>query len=80
LRTKIAADVTSGNAASIDHTPTFFVNLKQIPNPRITQGSRRCSMRRSRCDGNGGGFAGDINKPQQRNNGLRGCALKNFAI
>jgi protein-disulfide isomerase len=30
---KIAADVTSGNAANIDHTPTFFVNLKQIPNP-----------------------------------------------
>ena len=30
---KIQADVTGGNAASIDHTPTFFVNLKQIPNP-----------------------------------------------
>ncbi len=30
---KIAADVASGNAASIDHTPTFFVNQKQIPNP-----------------------------------------------
>lgn len=30
---KIAADVASGNAASVDHTPTFFVNLEQIPNP-----------------------------------------------
>lgn len=31
--TKIKNDVASGNAASIDHTPTFFVDLKQIPNP-----------------------------------------------
>ena len=30
---KIQTDVISGNAAQIDHTPTFFVNLKQIPNP-----------------------------------------------
>lgn len=30
---KIANDVAGGNAAAIDHTPTFFVNLKQIPNP-----------------------------------------------
>jgi protein-disulfide isomerase len=30
---KIKTDVASGNAANIDHTPTFFVNLKQIPNP-----------------------------------------------
>jgi protein-disulfide isomerase len=30
---KIADDVASGNAASIDHTPTFFVNQQQIPNP-----------------------------------------------
>jgi protein-disulfide isomerase len=30
---KIQADVDGGNAAAIDHTPTFFVNLKQIPNP-----------------------------------------------
>lgn len=30
---KIQADVMSANAASVDHTPTFFVNLKQIPNP-----------------------------------------------
>ena len=30
---KIKNDVSTGDAASIDHTPTFFVNLKQIPNP-----------------------------------------------
>ncbi len=30
---KIQADANSGNAAQIDHTPTFFVNLKQIQNP-----------------------------------------------
>lgn len=30
---KISTDVAGGNAASIDHTPTFFVDLKQIPNP-----------------------------------------------
>ncbi len=30
---KIAADVASGNAAQIDHTPTFFLNGVQIPNP-----------------------------------------------
>jgi protein-disulfide isomerase len=30
---KIANDVAGGNAASINHTPTFFVNLTQIPNP-----------------------------------------------
>ena len=30
---KIAADVASGNAAQIDHTPTFFVNNAQIQNP-----------------------------------------------
>lgn len=30
---KIATDVASGNAAQVDHTPTFFVNLVQIPNP-----------------------------------------------
>jgi len=30
---KIQNDVTGGTAAQIDHTPTFFVNLKQIPNP-----------------------------------------------
>lgn len=30
---KIQTDVNGGTAAQIDHTPTFFVNLKQIPNP-----------------------------------------------
>ena len=30
---KIQTDVNGGNAAQIDHTPTFFVNLQQIPNP-----------------------------------------------
>ncbi len=30
---KIQADVASANAASVDHTPTFFLNLTQIPNP-----------------------------------------------
>jgi protein-disulfide isomerase len=30
---KIQTDATGGTAAQIDHTPTFFVNLKQIPNP-----------------------------------------------
>ncbi len=30
---KIQTDVNSGNAAQIDHTPTFFINLTQIPNP-----------------------------------------------
>jgi protein-disulfide isomerase len=31
---KIQADVNGGDTAQIDHTPTFFVNLKQIPNPQ----------------------------------------------
>jgi protein-disulfide isomerase len=30
---KIANDVTTGNDAQVDHTPTFFVNDAQIPNP-----------------------------------------------
>lgn len=30
---KIQNDVSTGNTAQIDHTPTFFVNNKQIPNP-----------------------------------------------
>ena len=30
---KIQNDVVGGTSAQIDHTPTFFVNLKQIPNP-----------------------------------------------
>jgi protein-disulfide isomerase len=33
---KIQNDVNSGNAAQIDHTPTFFINLTQIPNPTST--------------------------------------------
>src|SRR5262249_17883521 len=37
VQTKIQNDVASGNAAAIDHTPTFFVNLKQIPNPTSYQ-------------------------------------------
>ena len=35
---KIQTDVNGGNAASIDHTPTFFINLKQIPNPTSLAG------------------------------------------
>ena len=35
---KIQADANSGTAAQIDHTPTFFVNLKQIPNPTSLAG------------------------------------------
>jgi len=30
---RVQRDLTSGNAAQINHTPTFFVNLQQIPNP-----------------------------------------------
>lgn len=30
---KIQNDVNGGNSAQIDHTPTFFINLTQIPNP-----------------------------------------------
>lgn len=33
VTSKIQKDVDSGNAAHIDHTPTFFINLVQIPNP-----------------------------------------------
>jgi protein-disulfide isomerase len=35
---KIQADVSGGNTAQIDHTPTFFINLKQIPNPASLSG------------------------------------------
>jgi len=31
---KIAADEKSANAAGLDHTPTFFLNGKEINNPR----------------------------------------------
>jgi protein-disulfide isomerase len=34
---KIQDDVAAGNSASIDHTPTFFINLQQIPNPANIQ-------------------------------------------
>jgi hypothetical protein len=34
---KIQTDVNGGNTAQIDHTPTFFVNLQQIPNPTSPQ-------------------------------------------
>jgi protein-disulfide isomerase len=30
---KIQTDVAGGTTAQIDHTPTFFINMKQIPNP-----------------------------------------------
>jgi protein-disulfide isomerase len=34
VKDKVQADITMGNQASVDHTPTFFVNLTQIPNPQ----------------------------------------------
>lgn len=34
VKAKVQADLASGNAAQIDHTPTFFINLVQIPNPQ----------------------------------------------
>jgi protein-disulfide isomerase len=33
VTTKIQNDVAGGTGAEIDHTPTFFINLQQIPNP-----------------------------------------------
>jgi protein-disulfide isomerase len=33
VQARVQRDLTSGNAAQIDHTPTFFVNLQQIQNP-----------------------------------------------
>jgi len=33
VKAKVQKDIDSGNAAQIDHTPTFFINLTQIPNP-----------------------------------------------
>ena len=32
-RARVQRDIDTGNAAQINHTPTFFVNLTQIPNP-----------------------------------------------
>jgi protein-disulfide isomerase len=34
---KIQSDTAAASAASVDHTPTFFVNLTQIPNPTSYQ-------------------------------------------
>ncbi len=33
VKSKIQHDLDTGNAAQIDHTPTFFINLTQIANP-----------------------------------------------
>jgi protein-disulfide isomerase len=33
VKNKIQHDIDTGNAAQIDHTPTFFINLAQIQNP-----------------------------------------------
>jgi len=37
VKGKIQTDVASANAAQVDHTPTFFIDLKQIPNPQSTE-------------------------------------------
>ena len=34
VKQKIQTDMATANAAKVDHTPTFFVNLRQIPNPQ----------------------------------------------
>jgi protein-disulfide isomerase len=34
VQQKIQNDVATGDAAQVDHTPTFFVNLAQIQNPQ----------------------------------------------
>jgi protein-disulfide isomerase len=33
VKQKVQNDLALGNAASVDHTPTFFINLAQISNP-----------------------------------------------
>ncbi len=33
VKQKVQDDLGTGNAAQVDHTPTFFINLTQIPNP-----------------------------------------------
>ncbi len=33
VKNKVDGDVATANGAQVDHTPTFFVNLKQIVNP-----------------------------------------------
>jgi protein-disulfide isomerase len=37
VKAKIQSDLALGNAAQIDHTPTFFINDVQIPNPQSVQ-------------------------------------------
>lgn len=34
VKARVQSDLTLGNAAQIDHTPTFFINDTQIPNPQ----------------------------------------------
>jgi protein-disulfide isomerase len=33
VKDKVKHDADTGNAAQIDHTPTFFINLTEIQNP-----------------------------------------------
>jgi protein-disulfide isomerase len=33
VKNKVQHDLSLGTQASVDHTPTFFINLAQIPNP-----------------------------------------------
>jgi protein-disulfide isomerase len=37
VKAKVQADLALGNAAQVDHTPTFFINLTQIANPSSLQ-------------------------------------------
>jgi len=37
VKARVQNDINTGNAAQIDHTPTFFINLTQIPNPNSLQ-------------------------------------------
>ena len=37
VRNKVESDLNGGNAANIDHTPTFFINGKEISNPQSIQ-------------------------------------------
>ncbi|HUO50822.1 MAG TPA: thioredoxin domain-containing protein [Candidatus Paceibacterota bacterium] len=37
VKARVQRDIASGNAAQVDHTPTFFVNLQQIQNPNSPQ-------------------------------------------
>jgi protein-disulfide isomerase len=38
VKNKVSSDAALGNAAKIDHTPTFFINLTQIVNPTSLAG------------------------------------------